>query len=120
MSSEEHIASRNSSHMRNSMGFFPTTKNNNAEWDFFVLLNGKVNDFLKRDKISGKNARESYEVIHDAVQSIVDEVYSEGSVPELVPSRGACVTMVYSSLLSTMGTYDAYLTKQFKDKVGKK
>jgi hypothetical protein len=116
MSNEEHIASRNSSHMRNTMGFFPTTKNAQAEWDFFVNLNVRVNDYLKKQRISGKNARESYDSMYEGVQNIVDDLYDVNVLPELLPTRGSCVSLVYSSLLSTMGSYDAYLTRQSKEK----
>ena len=111
LSPEEHIATRNSKQMRNSMGFYPTSKGSAEQWDFYVCVNVEVNKWLKANKVSGKNARESYGLIFDGVQAISDELWKEGVQPELVPTRGACESLVYSTLLATMGSYDAYLTK---------
>lgn len=112
---EEHIATRNAKQMRNSMGFYPTSKGSQQEWDFYVRVNVEVNKWLKGNKVSGKNARESFGFIFDGVQSITEELWREGLLPDLVPTRGSCETLVYSTLLATMGSYDAYLTKTTKE-----
>jgi hypothetical protein len=112
---EEHVAMRNSKQIRNSMGFYPTTKGDAREWDFYVSINIEVNKWLKANKISGKNARESYGFIFDGVQAITDELWKEDVLPSLVPTRGSCESMVWASLLATMGSYDAYLTKTSRE-----
>jgi hypothetical protein len=107
-SHSEISANRTAQYMRKSLGFYPTDKEKSNS---FTASNERVIEFLKKQNISGRNAREHFAAISVFAEQEANVLLSEKACESL----DACFTLAYSTVLTAIGNFESYLSYQRKN-----
>jgi hypothetical protein len=100
---------RNAKYMRSSLGFFPLDRSQSKA---FNTLNAKCLEFLKTNKINGRNARAKYAEIAAFSENEAEFLFAE----QILDSQSACKTLAFATVFAAIGSYEAYLSRKREKK----
>lgn len=125
MASRDGAAYRVNNYMRRTMGFFPTSGENESpsEWATFAACVKRVTDALREARIVGSNVRYKLDELNQIAKiesqilwSEVDEIPDDTPRNTFLVNESACQAYATSVALAVMGSYDYYVEQKKKER----